>query len=56
MSGLENLTLGIELGDIFTLISTFFTQFWYLIAFGIALLAFPKVVRSVRGAVGGARQ
>jgi len=53
MSGLENLNLGINLGDVFSLVSTFFTQFWYLIAFGIALIAFPRVVRAVKGAAGG---
>ncbi len=55
MSGLELLSLGISLGDVFSLISTFFTQFWYLIAFGLALLAFPRVVRAVRGSVGGGK-
>lgn len=51
----DSLTLGIELSDVFVLISAFFTNFWYLIALGLALLAFPRVVRAVRGAVGGSR-
>ena len=53
MSGLDQLSLGISIGDVFTIISTFFTQFWYLIALGLGLIAFPKVVKAVRGAIGG---
>lgn len=46
---------GIQISDIFTIIGAFFTEFWYLIAFGLALLAFPRVIRAVRSSVGGGR-
>ncbi|MDI3477847.1 MAG: hypothetical protein PWQ59_1372 [Thermoanaerobacterium sp.] len=45
---MSSLSLGINVGDVFGYISQVFTSIWPLLAFGLGLLAFPLLIRSIR--------
>lgn len=49
---MTGLTLNINVEDVFNYISQLFTAYWPLLAFGLGVLAFPKIITAAKSVIG----